>query len=115
MTVRRGDAVWQIKRRFRQVWAVHASLTVGFGRNARMLPRPPPRATLRSATLGQQNRQFLQQRAQQIERYLEALLNLIPCVDQCEALYKFLCYNNLRSWDYGSMIGGGAPPVAQTA
>jgi len=115
MTVRRGDAVWQIKRRFRQVWGVHTSLQQGLGRGASMLPSPPPRATLRSAAFGQNSRAFLTQRSVQIQNYVDALLKMITCVDHCEALYKFLCFTNLRSWHYGSMIGGGAPPVASSA
>lgn len=115
--VRRGDAVWQVQRRFRQVWSVHESLLRGLGNAAleRGFPKPPPRNTLRSLVRGQSDRLFLEDRARRLEAYLDGLLDYIPCVEQCEALYKFLCYVNLPRWDldlrYGEMVGGGAPPV----
>jgi len=114
MTIRRGDAVWRIRRRFGNVWAVHTSLLQGCGRSAieNGLPRPPPRATPRSVIFGQLNRGFLEARSRQIERYFQALFAFIPCVEQCEALYCFLCYVNLPRWEGdGYMVGGGAPPV----
>jgi len=121
ITVRRGDAVWQVQRRFRQVWSVHNALIRGLG-NAALdggFPKPPPRTTLRSILHGHSDRQFLEDRARRLERYLEALIDYIPCVEQCEALYKFLCFVNLPRWDldlrYGEMVGGGSPPVDASA
>jgi len=117
LMVRRGDAVWQVARRYRQVWAVHNSLIRGLGRATvnRTFPQPPPRVTLGSLLHGQLGDHFLEQRSRRIERYLTELLDLIPCIEQCEALYKFLCFVNLPRWDldlrYGEVVGGGAPPV----
>lgn len=115
MTVRCGDAVWHIQRRFKQVWTLHSSLSQVLKRSGLQLPQPPPRTTVRSGIFGQKDGCFLEKRGKHVERYLASLLKMIPYVDQCEALYKFLCYTNLRSWDYGSMVGGGAPPVDPAA
>mmetsp|Transcript_116765 Transcript_116765/g.337341 ORF Transcript_116765/g.337341 Transcript_116765/m.337341 type:complete len:280 (-) Transcript_116765:108-947(-) len=121
LQVRRGDALWVVRRRYQQVLAVHSSLIMGLGRAAHEcgLPRPPPKLTLRSVLKGRTDRRFLEERAGQIEQYVRALLVFIPCVEQCEALYKFLCYVNLPRWDtqfrYGQLAGGGAPPVAIAA
>lgn len=121
MTVRRGDAVWQIRRRYRQVWAVHQSLEQGL-RGAGLhsdLPRPPPRKTLRSSVFGQLDTRFLEERARRLEEYIQALLDFIPCVEQCEALYNFLCLVNQPRRDldllHGEIVGGGAPPVDAAA
>lgn len=114
MTIRRGDAVWRIRRRFGNIWAVHTSLLQGCGRSAieNGLPRPPPRASLRSLIFGQFDRRFLENRSRQIEQYFQALFAFIPAVEQCEALYCFLCYVQLPRWEGdGYMVGGGAPPV----
>mmetsp|Transcript_38899 Transcript_38899/g.61497 ORF Transcript_38899/g.61497 Transcript_38899/m.61497 type:complete len:255 (-) Transcript_38899:103-867(-) len=114
LTVRRGDAVWRIRRRFRNVWVVHLQLLMGCGRSARKngLPRPPPRTTPRSLLYGQSDIIFLERRGRRIESYLRELLAFIPCVEQCEPLYMFLCYVYLPRWDGdGIMVGGGAPPV----
>mmetsp|Transcript_112049 Transcript_112049/g.222715 ORF Transcript_112049/g.222715 Transcript_112049/m.222715 type:complete len:247 (-) Transcript_112049:91-831(-) len=117
MTVRHGDAVWNIRRRHKQVWEMHSSLLRGLGRSASLtdLPRPPPKATARSLLFGQRDDQFLQERGAQIEQYVNNLLCYIPMVEQCEALYKFLCFTNLRNWEYGEMVSGGAPPVDASA
>lgn len=114
MTVRRGDAVWRIRRRFRNIWAVHRALLLGCGRTALRsgLPSPPPRMTPRSVLFGPTDHHFLERRSKQIESYFRELLEFIPCVEQCEALYMFLCYVHLPRWEGdGTMIGGGAPPV----
>jgi len=114
LTVRRGDAVWHIRRRFGNVWAVHTSLMQGCGRDAiaNGLPTPPPRFTPRSVLWTQQDPVFLERRSRAIERYFAALFAFIPCVEQCEALYMFLTYVNLPRWEGDSyMVGGGAPPV----
>lgn len=121
LQIRRGDAQWVVRRRFQQVLAVHMSLRNGLGRGAHRcgLPRPPPKLTLRSLLRGRSDRRFLEKRAVQIEQYMRSLLDFIPCVEQCEALYKFLCYVNTPRWDtqfrYGQLAGGGAPPVAIAA
>jgi len=113
LTVRRGDAVWRVQRRFRQLLEVHTSLVRGFGNSPlrRSLPHPPGKGSIRSAIFGQRDRRFLEDRGIQMQHFLDGLLKLIPCAEQCEALYKFLCYTNLRNWHYGYLIGGGAPPV----
>mmetsp|Transcript_14289 Transcript_14289/g.32449 ORF Transcript_14289/g.32449 Transcript_14289/m.32449 type:complete len:273 (-) Transcript_14289:90-908(-) len=117
MTVHHGDAVWRIRRRYKQVWAVHMSLLQGLGRSSihQAFPHPPPRSTLRSCMFGQMDQQFLRERAAMIECYINALLRQIPLVEHCEALFKFLCYTTLRNWEYGAMISGGAPPVDAAA
>jgi len=118
MTIRRGDAVWRIRRRFGNVLAVHASLLLGCGRSALKngLPRPPNRVSPRSLIFGQRDPIFLERRGRQIEQYMQRLLGFIPCVEQCEALYMFLCYVNLPRWEGdGTMVGGGAPPVDDKA
>lgn len=112
--VRRGDAIWQVRRRYRQVWEIHSALTQGLGRSVSRLsmPRPPPRVTPRSLVYGQEDDRFLQHRAQAIERYLQDLLHLIPNVEFCEVLWSFFCCVNLaRSWQYGGPVCGGTPPV----
>lgn len=123
MTIHYGDAVWQIRRRYRQVWAVHTSLIEGLGHaafRAGGLPRPPPRLTWRSCVAGQREQHFLEERAVLIQHYLDELLRFIPCVEQFEALYRFLCYSGVPRNDYGPMLGGqiiagGAPPVNAAA
>mmetsp|Transcript_1238 Transcript_1238/g.3500 ORF Transcript_1238/g.3500 Transcript_1238/m.3500 type:complete len:265 (-) Transcript_1238:306-1100(-) len=117
LTVHHGDAVWRIRRRYQQVWAVHMSLVHGLGRSTlqRTFPQPPPRTTWRSAMFGQTDRRFLQDRATRLQLYFDALLQAVPFVEQCEALYKFLCYSTLRNWEYGAMVSGGAPPVDPAA
>jgi len=114
LTIRNGDAVWQIRRRFRQVRSLHGSLSSALAETdlGRRLPPPPPRATFRSAIFGQKDRQFLDDRAKMIETYLKELTALIPCVEQCEALYMFICYLHLPRWRGDRvLVGGGAPPV----
>jgi len=119
LTVRRGDAVWQIRRRYRQFWAVHQSLLLGLGGESAGLPRPPPRKTVRSTLYGPHDARFLETRAIQLETYLRALLDFIPCAEQCEALYNFLCLVNQHRSDldllHGEIVGGGAPPVDAAA
>eukprot|EP00931_Biecheleriopsis_adriatica_P111607 TRINITY_DN8600_c1_g1_i1.p1 TRINITY_DN8600_c1_g1~~TRINITY_DN8600_c1_g1_i1.p1 ORF type:complete len:253 (-),score=34.50 TRINITY_DN8600_c1_g1_i1:54-812(-) len=118
LTIRNGDAVWQIRRRFRQVRSLHGSLCTALQSTSlgRSLPMPPPRATFRSTVFGQTDRQFLQERAKQIEQYLRSLTAIIPCVEQCEALYMFLCYLHLPRWRGDRvLVGGGAPPVEPAA
>jgi len=118
MTIRRGDAVWRIRRRFRNIWAIHKALQMGCGRSALRsgLPCPPPRATLRSLVYGHLDQLFLERRSRQIEAYFRELIELIPCVEQFEVLYTFLCYVHLPRWEGdGTMIGGGAPPVNSKA
>ncbi|CAJ1399888.1 unnamed protein product [Effrenium voratum] len=106
-----GDAVWQIRRRFRQVRSLHQSLSQTYLARAG-LPSPPPRATARSVIFGQHDRRFLEERAARIQDYLRSLTFAIPYVEQCEALYQFLCYLHLPRWRGDRvLVGGGAPPV----
>ncbi|CAK9038872.1 Hypothetical protein SCF082_LOCUS22808, partial [Durusdinium trenchii] len=67
LTIRRGDAHWPIRRRFRQdrVAKLHEQLLLGFGRSSMKsgLPRLPPKVTCRSLFFGQQDQRFLQMRA----------------------------------------------------
>mmetsp|Transcript_74684 Transcript_74684/g.164907 ORF Transcript_74684/g.164907 Transcript_74684/m.164907 type:complete len:246 (-) Transcript_74684:122-859(-) len=110
LTIRNGDAVWQIRRRFQQVRSLHQALSQTY--LARGLPAPPPRATCRSVVFGQRNARFLDERAARIQDYLRALTTQIPVVEQCEALYQFLCYLHLPRWRGDRvLVGGGAPPV----
>eukprot|EP00435_Cladocopium_sp_Y103_P076305 s33_g89.t1 len=110
LTIRNGDAVWQIRRRFQQVRSLHQALSQTY--LARGLPAPPPRATCRSLVFGQRNARFLDERAARIQDYLRALTTQIPVVEQCEALYQFLCYLHLPRWRGDRvLVGGGAPPV----
>ncbi|CAK9073283.1 unnamed protein product [Durusdinium trenchii] len=110
LTIRNGDAQWQIRRRFQQVRSLHQALSQTY--LARYLPMPPPRATVRSVILGQHNRRFLEERSARIQEYLRALTAQIPVVEQCEALYQFLCYLHLPRWRGDRvLVGGGAPPV----
>eukprot|EP00927_Polykrikos_kofoidii_P073906 TRINITY_DN69920_c0_g1_i1.p1 TRINITY_DN69920_c0_g1~~TRINITY_DN69920_c0_g1_i1.p1 ORF type:complete len:276 (+),score=52.16 TRINITY_DN69920_c0_g1_i1:45-830(+) len=113
MTVRHGDAVWRIRRRYKQVWTLHTNLqqALQYSTLLSRLPPPPPRVTFRSAIFGERDTAFLEKRSLEIEAYIGALLEVFPCVEMVEALHQFLCYTTLRSWRYGSVIGGGAPPV----
>eukprot|EP00403_Amphidinium_massartii_P043948 CAMPEP_0178437528 /NCGR_PEP_ID=MMETSP0689_2-20121128/35053_1 /TAXON_ID=160604 /ORGANISM="Amphidinium massartii, Strain CS-259" /LENGTH=218 /DNA_ID=CAMNT_0020059761 /DNA_START=212 /DNA_END=868 /DNA_ORIENTATION=- len=126
MTVSNGQARWPIRRRFRQVHALHLALLQGLGRSAMKLglPRPPCRLHWRSLMGGPQDRAFLASRVVQLQRYFDALLRFIPYVDQCEALYEFLCSLDLNSMTYDALLdlqqaigrgGDNRPPVDEHA
>lgn len=118
--VHRGEVSWPIRRRFREVIAVHQTIAQALGPQAysQGLPRPPPRVSLRGVVCGERSRAFLLRRAEQIQDYFDALLRFIPEVDHCEALYAFLCDADLPD-DYaalvrlGEMIGPAAGTVPE--
>jgi len=117
LLIRRGNAQWPIRRRFRQVVKLHEQLLQGFGRSSMKegLPRLPPKLTYRSIFCGQQDQRFLQVRAVQLQEYFEALLRYIPYVDQCEALREFLCSVDVSNMSYDALLdleqalGRGSP------
>jgi len=122
MTVSNGQAQWPIRRRFRQVHDLHTSLLEGLGRSAIMdgLPRPPCRLHWRSMVQGPTSRAFLTARVYALQQYFNALLRFIPYVDQCEALYEFLCSLDLHNMTYDALldleeamgrVGDNQPPV----
>eukprot|EP00928_Gymnodinium_smaydae_P016422 TRINITY_DN16163_c0_g1_i1.p1 TRINITY_DN16163_c0_g1~~TRINITY_DN16163_c0_g1_i1.p1 ORF type:complete len:320 (-),score=51.34 TRINITY_DN16163_c0_g1_i1:51-971(-) len=123
LTLRRGDAVWRIRRRFSQVRALHKALLLEpshvrlqLGTRRESLPNPPPCVTMRSMLYGPMDAQFLEARARDVEKYLQALTALIPHVEACEPLYMFLCYVYLPRWTGDRVLaGGGAPPVQPLA
>eukprot|EP00439_Symbiodinium_sp_Y106_P081961 s2196_g21.t1 len=106
LLIRRGNAQWPIRRRFRQVVKLHEQLLQGFGRSSMKegLPRLPPKLTYRSIFCGQQDQRFLQVRAVQLQEYFEALLRYIPYVDQCEALREFLCSVDVSNMSYDALL-----------
>jgi len=109
LTVVRGSARWPLRRRFRQVVALHTALLQGLGRSAMRegLPRLPPRVTPRSLCCGQQDERFLAARAARLQRYFEELLRFIPFVDQCEALNEFLCSIDVSHMGYDALLDLG--------
>jgi len=109
LTVSRGNASWPLRRRFRQVDALHAQLELSLGRSEerRRLPRLPPRATPRSLWFGQQDERFLARRVEALERYLNELLRFVPFVDQSEALQHFLCSVDISTMGYDMLLGLG--------
>lgn len=119
LTIRRGNAHWPIRRRFRQVAKLHEQLLLGFGRSSMKagLPKLPPKVTCRSLLFGQQDQRFLQMRALQMQEYFEALLRYIPFVDQCEALREFLCSVDVSQMSYDALLdleqamGRGGPEL----
>lgn len=123
LTIRRGDAHWPIRRRFRQVAKLHEQLLLGFGRSSMKsgLPRLPPKVTCRSLFFGQQDQRFLQMRALQMQEYFEALLRYIPYVDQCEALRELLCSVDVSQMSYDALLdleqalGRGGPEISVDA
>mmetsp|Transcript_61699 Transcript_61699/g.144752 ORF Transcript_61699/g.144752 Transcript_61699/m.144752 type:complete len:265 (-) Transcript_61699:52-846(-) len=106
LNIRRGNAEWPIRRRFRQVVKLHEQLVQGFGRSSMKegLPRLPPKLTYRSVFCGQLDQRFLQTRANQMQDYFEALLRYIPFVDQCEALREFLCSVDVSNMSYDALL-----------
>ncbi|CAJ1370827.1 unnamed protein product [Effrenium voratum] len=119
LIIRRGTAHWPIRRRFRQVVKLHEQLLQSFGRSSMKagLPKLPPKVTCRSVFCGQQDQQFLQNRALQMQEYFEALLRYIPFVDQCEALREFLCSVDVSNMSYDALLdleqalGRGGPEL----
>lgn len=121
-TVSRGDASWPLRRRFRQVVALHAQLLQGFGRSAerRQMPSLPPRVTCRSLLCGQHDERFLAARAARLQAYFEQLLRFIPYIDQSEVLREFLCSVDVSGMSYDALLdlgqaigrGGGPQGVA---
>lgn len=109
LMVSRGDARWPIRRRFRQVHALHSQLLRGLGRSAMRdgLPRLPPKNTCRSLCFGCHDERFLAERAVALVRYFEELLRYIPHVDQCEALHEFLCSVDIQAMSYDALINLG--------
>eukprot|EP00429_Kryptoperidinium_foliaceum_P095590 CAMPEP_0176247718 /NCGR_PEP_ID=MMETSP0121_2-20121125/33098_1 /TAXON_ID=160619 /ORGANISM="Kryptoperidinium foliaceum, Strain CCMP 1326" /LENGTH=262 /DNA_ID=CAMNT_0017587379 /DNA_START=84 /DNA_END=872 /DNA_ORIENTATION=- len=109
MTVSQGNARWPLRRRFRQVAALHGQLVDGLGRSAmgQGLPRLPPRVTPRSLCCGRYDERFLSARAARLQQYFEDLLRFIPYVDQCEALREFLCSPDVRIDDYDALLDLG--------
>eukprot|EP00747_Dinoflagellata_sp_TGD_P207308 gnl/TRDRNA2_/TRDRNA2_80886_c0_seq1.p1 gnl/TRDRNA2_/TRDRNA2_80886_c0~~gnl/TRDRNA2_/TRDRNA2_80886_c0_seq1.p1 ORF type:complete len:296 (+),score=37.59 gnl/TRDRNA2_/TRDRNA2_80886_c0_seq1:147-1034(+) len=109
LTVVHGAAHWSIRRRFRQVMALHTSLIQGLGRSALAegLPRPPPKVTFRSLLRGPSDHRFLEVRAVHMQRYINELLRYIPYVDQCEALHDFLCSVDVNSMNYDALLDLG--------
>lgn len=107
--VHRGSVSWPIRRRFREVIAVHHAILHALGPRAysQGLPRPPPRVSFQSMMCGDRSRAFLTRRAGQIQEYFDALLRFIPEVDHCEVLYDFLCHADLVEWDYDSLVSLG--------
>mmetsp|Transcript_81869 Transcript_81869/g.162583 ORF Transcript_81869/g.162583 Transcript_81869/m.162583 type:complete len:266 (+) Transcript_81869:48-845(+) len=125
LTVSRGNAHWPIRRRFRQVAALHMQLMQGLGRSAMRngLPRLPPRVTCLSLWRGRLDDRFLRARSRRLQSYFEALLQHIPYVDQCEALHEFLCSVDVSLMSYDALLdlgqaigrGGDGPPVVEPA
>lgn len=105
-TVTHGNAMWPIRRRFRQILLLHQRVVVGLGRSSARccLPQLPPKATFRSLMCGRHDVAFLQARCVGIQRYMDALLNCIPYVDQCEALRDFLCTVDMTSMGYDQIL-----------
>lgn len=106
ISVIHGNARWPIRRRFRQVVALHKSLLQGLGMTAIKdgLPIPPAKVTCRSLWQGNRHERFLNVRALQLQRYFNDLLAYIPYVDQCEALREFLCSLDVNSMDYDALL-----------
>jgi len=109
MTVSRGTARWPLRRRFRQVVALHTQLLLNFGSSdeRRLMPTLPPKWTCRSVWCGQQDGRFLAVRAASMQRYLEQLLRFIPYVDQSEVLREFLCSVDINSMSYDTLLDLG--------
>mmetsp|Transcript_121762 Transcript_121762/g.221472 ORF Transcript_121762/g.221472 Transcript_121762/m.221472 type:complete len:265 (-) Transcript_121762:25-819(-) len=106
LTVFHGRAHWPIRRRFRQVAALHRQLSQGLGRSAVKdgLPFPPPKITCRSLCFGPHDQRFLAGRASRLQCYFDALLRYIPYVDQCEALHEFLCSVDVNNMSYDALL-----------
>lgn len=124
LTVVHGNARWPIRRRFRQVVALHVQLLQGLGRTAIKdgLPRPPPKVTCRSLWHGPIDERFLAVRAVNMQRYFNDLLGYIPFVDQCEALHEFLCSVDVNNMSYDALLDleqaigrGGTVPVVEAS
>lgn len=117
MLVYHGTAHWPIRRRFRQVTALHAQLLRGLGRSAmvRGLPLLPPKVTCRALIYGQRDERFLTSRVTRLQRYFDGLLRYVPYVEQCEALFEFLCSVDVNNMSYdalldlGQALGRGGP------
>mmetsp|Transcript_137170 Transcript_137170/g.293028 ORF Transcript_137170/g.293028 Transcript_137170/m.293028 type:complete len:299 (-) Transcript_137170:83-979(-) len=109
LMVSRGSAQWPLRRRFRQVVALHNQLLQGLGRSAMKagLPQLPPRVTCRSLLHGPHDDRFLAARASGLTNYFEALLRYIPWVDQCEALHEFLCSVDIPNMSYDALLDLG--------
>jgi hypothetical protein len=92
IVVCRGDGEWPIRRRFRQIWALHAAIQQELRNTPQYdrLPSQPPRISVRQLVFGQRDSAFLNARVEQLEQYFQALLAVIPSVDQSEALQSFL-------------------------
>jgi len=106
LTVMHGAARWPIRRRYRQVAALHAQLVQGLGRSAVKdgLPSPPPKITCRSLWHGPHDERFLATRATRLQNYFNELLRYIPYVDQCEALHEFLCSVDVNAMSYDALL-----------
>eukprot|EP00929_Paragymnodinium_shiwhaense_P029696 TRINITY_DN16969_c0_g1_i2.p1 TRINITY_DN16969_c0_g1~~TRINITY_DN16969_c0_g1_i2.p1 ORF type:complete len:257 (+),score=27.67 TRINITY_DN16969_c0_g1_i2:421-1191(+) len=119
LLVRRGTAQWPIRRRYRQIAALHRQLTQGAGRSPRLsLPKLPPRITFRSLLLGPRDGKFLASRAARLQRYFDSLLRM-PALDECDSLVEFLCSVDITNMSYDALLDleeamGRATPTIST-